>query len=157
MRSPTTLDGDADSIFAGEHVSDDGPPVPPEVRLARAVLWQAYADAFVLSDIGIKNTDRRCDPEEVRWQSRRFLTVGFGVWAEDRTFWSDAAGIPEPALRAVCKRRLEEAKRAESENQGAQIIELDTALTRLLDSESTMTAAELDAALAELAALERAA
>lgn len=155
MRVPTTLDGDADSVFEGHHVPDHGPPVPPERALWIAVIANCWADAFSRSDTMIRNTDRTCDPEAERSEARRWLVTGIDPWKSWRIEVCDLADIDEPMLRAAARRKLEQVKANEAPT--AEVINIDAAFARLLNAEGSMTAAEIDTALAELARLEAAA
>ena len=67
-----------------------GPGVSPQQQLARAVLWQALADAT-----GNATADRR--PIECR-QARLFLESSEPDWRDARRSWCDHAGIDPDAF-----------------------------------------------------------
>ncbi len=148
------LSRDCDSIFEGEHLPDSGRAVSAEQHLWAAVLARCWLDAFVASDAALNNTDRTRDPVTVRQEGRRWLVTDLEPWRGDRETVCVLAEISEPMLRRAAKRRLELAKAEEST---AQVISLDRAFAALLEEAETMDGTTLDAALAELAALETAA
>lgn len=153
-RAPSALLPDADALFIDTPVLAEDGSISGEELLWLAVVATAWRDAFVISDVGILNSDRACDPELVRSEARRWLTFDFGDWAEDRFEICARAGVDEKMLRNAAKRRLQEIKTGE---KTAQVVSLDTMFTELLDRSDGMDAAALDSALAALANLENAA
>lgn len=151
------LDHGADSILQGEHVPEAEPAVSPERGLWLSVIATAWNDAFIASDAWLRNSDRRraCEPELIRNESRRWLTLDFGDWKQDREHVCSLAGVDADVIRQAARKKLAEIKAGEAAT--AEIISLDAAFARLLDSESELTPAEIDSALAELATLEVAA
>lgn len=148
---------DSESIFKGEHLPDDAPEIVPERALWLRVIGQAWVDAFEASDWFLTITDkpRARDPDVIRAEARRWLTIDFGLDADDRQEICDLAGIDADALRSAAKQKLDAVKAKEQTT--AEVIALDRAFARLLESESTLDAATIDAALADLAELESAA
>ena len=90
--------------------------------------------------------------EAYRAQCRNWLLQDFGNWRADRELCCDLAGIDPDMLRNAAKAKRESTKAGEKPT--AEIVNLDSMFARLLDNEASMSPADIDAALAELAKLE---
>lgn len=159
MRRPTTIDPGFDSLPAIHDAQDDSKPISPERALWLAVIARAWLDAFEASDYFLRASQtaeerRDFDPEISRGDARRWLTLDFNPWREDRETVCDLAEISESMLRNAAKAKLAQVKQAAAENRTAQVIALDTAFAALLDDSDRMAAADLNAALEALANLE---
>lgn len=172
MRRPVTLDSAADEILARVHaVPDDDRPISPERALWLSVVALCWADAWgITPDHQIRHADSKFRRDEAtmkddnesaitveayRAQCRNWLIQDFGDWKADRELCCDLAGIDPDMLRNAAKAKLAQVKAGEKPT--AEVISLDQAFARLLDNEASMSPADIDAALAELAALEAAA
>lgn len=131
-RASEPIEPTAESFFEGEHIPDDDKVLSPETRLARAVLWRAYDDAFLASDYLLRLDRSHDDPDTIRASARRFLTLNHSKWLEDREYWCDLADLPEPTLRRACLERLPGAKVADAEARKAKIEAMDKAFEALL-------------------------
>ncbi|MEX0922112.1 MAG: hypothetical protein WDZ84_05000 [Rhodovibrionaceae bacterium] len=149
------LDHGADTILEGEHIPAPEQLTSPERALWLAVLGTAWVDAFEGSDFWLSNTDRSADPELIRNESRRWLTLDFGNWKQDRETVCHLAGIDSDMLRQAARKKLAEVKRGAEPT--AEVLSLDQAFAKLLEVEGSMDAEDIDAALAQLAKLELAA
>ncbi len=147
-----TLPSGADEIFQGDaaHTQATGRAISPEQAMWLTVVGRAWLDAFETSDPGLRTIDRRCDPDVVRAQARRWLVLDHSGWKADREMVCIMAGVDPDLIRSAARRRLK-ATRTEAAN------DLDTAFLRLVECSESLDAAALDKALAALAALENAA
>ena len=145
-----------DSIVGNVHAFDE--PAQPyrneKQDLWLAVIMNAIRDAFLASDTWLSNTERGRDPELIRGDAHRFLTMRWGPWAESRERICEVAGVDAESLAAACRVRLRAWK---AERRTAQVIRIDEALARLVGSESTLSPELITAALVELAEMEAAA
>ena len=117
-----------------------------------SVIAQAWNDAFTTPrSIPAGSTPGQADM--VRGDARRWLTLDFGRWRDDRETVCELAVVDPDALRRMARKKLDSIK---SERPGAEVIDLDEAFARLLAAESRMDPSELDAALSDLARLEAA-
>jgi len=144
--------------FSLDGIAGNETSLPPEVELARAVLWRAWSDAFIDSDSASTNIDRKCDPNIERHNARRFLTLNFGQWQEDRLFWCDLADVSEYQLRMAAKRRIElsraedDAREAESRRRAR--VRVDSLFAKLLADSDDLHPGRLDQRLHTLAEIE---
>ena len=132
---------------------DPGEDSDPIRTLWIAVVAQAWNDAFMAPrSIPAGSTPGQADM--ARGEARRWLTLDFGDWANDRETVCELAGVDPDMLRRVARRKLDSIR---SERPGAEVIDIDRAFARLLAAESRMDSGELDTALQRLAELESAA
>lgn len=153
---PGALDPRADSIFLGAHVASDERPRSAEDLLWLSVVARAWLDAFVESDSFLRNSDKpgARDPDVIRAEARRWLTIGFGSAAQDREDVCVMADIDPDLVRSAARKKLAEVKAAEAEKRTAKVVQLDTLFAQLLDGAEDMPPADIDAALTALAGLE---
>ncbi len=144
-----TLPSGADEIFQGDvtHALDTGRVISGEQAMWLAVVGRAWLDAFEASDAALLTIDRRCDPDVVRAQARRWLVIDHSGWKADREMVCSLAGVDPDTIRDAARRRLKET-RADAAH------DLDRAFLALVACSETLDAAVLDEALAALAALE---
>lgn len=116
-----------------------------------SVIMAALQDAFFRTDAGLRNIDRRADPDLTRGDARRFLTMRWGPWMESRELVCAAAGVDAENLARSCRRKLQALK------SGEQTAELDRAFLALVEDADTLDGTALDAALLALCTLENAA
>lgn len=156
-RKAESLEPTAESFFQGEHLPDDSDkPLSPEQLLWFAVIARCWHDAFIASDSYVLNTDRCADPDLVRGEARRWLTVDFGDYAVDREHVCDICDVDPELVRDAARKKLAEVKAAESEQRTAHTKKIDRAFLRLVAKEDAMAPGDIDAVLADLAAQERA-
>ena len=114
------LSAGADEIVGTASHAEDifGPAetLDPMVRLWLAVIARQILDSGLLSlaelaPMGMRSgrsenisADRQ---ERIRNEARRWLCAGLEPYATSRTTVCDLAGVDEPSLRKVCKRRLD--------------------------------------------------
>ena len=152
------LDQGADGLLEGSHLPESEPAVSPERGLWLAVIATAWFDAFQASEAWLRNTDRTADPQVIRGESRRWLTMGGDCgYARDREEVCHLAGVDPDVIRHAARKRLAEIKAGAGAGTTAEVVNLDRAFAALLDNEATMVPDEIDKALEELAALEIAA
>ena len=120
------IEGDAANALA------TGKLISGEQALWLAVVGRCWLDAFETNDPGLRNTDSTCDPEIVRAQARRWLTLDFAGWCEDRETVCIMAGIEPDLIRDAARRRLR-ATRIEAAN------DLDRSFLRLVESPNPWT------------------
>ena len=70
----------------------------PEAELFLSVVARCWEDAFVCSNVTMKNTDRKCAPDMVRAEARRWFLLDFGEWKADREDVCLMAGLDPDAL-----------------------------------------------------------
>lgn len=162
---------DVPGLTDPDAIGTRGDELTPERRLWQACIARAWLDAF--KPPRVAGSEFNVTDEE-RWQARRWLTVSVDPWRGDRRDVCDLAGISESLLRRAAVARLAVAKAEEAEVERAEHRRayhraysrqwmrrkrarqrVDEAFEQLLTRESTMAPVEIDAALTELASLER--
>lgn len=144
--------------------------VTPERRLWQACIARAWLDAF--KPPRVAGSEFNVTDEE-RWEARRWLVSRLDPWREDRLEVCDYAGVDESLLRRAAVARLAVAKREEAEAERAEARrehkrdynrqrmrhiraqqKIDRAFEELLSAESSMSSADLDRMLSDLAEME---
>lgn len=146
---------DSDLADAGDilDAEPDG-PLRPEFELFLAVIWRAWEDAFVATNQTLKNSDRHCQPDMIRAEARRWLTLNFGEWREDREDICDRAGVDPNAVRSAAVRRLELAGVEDAERDRLERESIDRAIVSLVERAHRLTRGAVGGALGELAQRE---
>lgn len=158
-------------------------PLTPERRLWLAVIDRVWLDAFVSRDPTINNSEgyssasleiQETVAHGVRSEARRWLVSRLDPWRGDRRDVCDLAGISESVLCRAAKARLAVAKAGEAEAAKVEAQaerkraynrermrhiraqqKIDRAFEELLSAESSMSSADVDSALRQLAELEQ--
>ena len=158
-RAGGTVVAGADEIFQGDAANAlaTGREISPEQAMWIAVVGRAWLDAFETSDAALRTTDRRCDPDVVRAQARRWLVLDHSGWKADREMVCIMAGVDPDLIRSAARRRAactasEDRRSKATRTEAAN--DLDTAFLALVACSETLDAAALDKALAALADLE---
>jgi hypothetical protein len=151
------LDSGFDSLPTIHNVPDDPKPISPERALWLSVIARVWLDAFESSDYFLRASQtaeerRNFDPAISRGDARRWLTLKFDPWREDRETVCDLADLDPDTIRNAARRKLAALKADEIPT--AEIVNLDRMFAKLVDAADGMDAMALDAALDALARLE---
>ena len=144
-----------DDVFEGDVIDREmAKSSSPEVELWLAVVSRIWEDAWVSSNVSIRNTDRYCDPSLVRAEARRWLLLDHGSWRTDREEVCAAAGIDPDVIRGAAVRRHELAGVADQERNRLERESIDRAMVRLAEKEPHMMPGRVNRALRDLAERE---
>ena len=122
----------AGSILEGVHISAEGPPITSETNLWAAVVFRAWSDAFVVSNIWLHNSQRGCDPDIVRAEARRWLLLDFGDWRRDRETVCLAANLSPDMIRDAALKRIKSAHIEDKARRDKERASIDKAFEDLL-------------------------
>ena len=144
-----------DDVFEGDvHDLDNRPAASPEVELWLAVVSRIWEDAFVSSNVSIRNTDRHCDPDMIRAEARRWLLLNHGDWRRDREEICARAGVCPDAIHSAAVRRNKLAKAEDTERNRRERVSVDMAMARLVERAPFMMLGRVNRAMRELSARE---
>ena len=131
----------SDELLEGDGGNDQvtGKSASPETELWLAVIDRAWLDAFTATDETLRNIYRTADPAVTRGEARRWLTLNFGDWREDREMVCDLASLDPDAVRATAVRRLALAKIEDIDQRVAKIEALDRTFESLVARAGTLT------------------
>jgi len=114
-----------DQLTLLELSGDDDGGKNPERRLWRAIVWQAFSDAFYTSDYQIRVSEENktvtFDPGSVRREARRWLLADYGEYPGDRQTVCDFADVDEERVRNTAAALIEDC-RPEDEKREADYV-----------------------------------
>ena len=90
----------SEEMLEGNHIPTTAKSISSEVEMWAAVIMTAWNDAFLASDVWLKNSDRSCEPDLVRAEARRWLLLDFGTFKSDREEVCEMANID--VVRSIC-------------------------------------------------------
>ena len=150
------MEGDSSGVVSeemleGNHIPAPAKSISSETEMWCAVVARVWDDAFLASDVWLKNSERSCDPDLVRSQARRWLLLDFGTVKSDREEVCTNANINPDMVRAAAIKRMELAKVEDVARREAQLANLDAAFEALIAREVTMRKSEVTRAMSHLA------
>ena len=143
-------DSDLPDAGEGHHFDATTPVTLPEINLFLAVVARVWDDAWLASNATLQNTDRRCEPDLVRAEARRWLLLDFGEFRADREEICTMAGLDPDAIRRAAIRRNKLAVADDQERDRQEREAIDRAMANLAERENRLMPGQINRTLKEL-------